>query len=191
MSSTYIYATFSESLSFAPYRSEHTPILSPVVSSRYTMIYWQSVMHSYSWFKVLKLIKAVQVTRMGHIFMLFEVAALARNFHFLFSSAALNSLRCSQAEICCDITQQETSLQKGRPSAPVNWTEIKKTNTEGGGSFYSSATSKWHTRPLRPESIFVVMMETPQFPLFNKVLLVCVPLPAVIILCLYLCITGE
>lgn len=56
----------------------------------------------------------------------------------------------------------------------LNWNK----NKHRGQPYYFSVTSKWHACSLRPESIFVVTMKIPQFPLFNKVLLVCVPLPA-------------
>lgn len=113
----------------------------------------------------MKAASAVFVGRSG-----FELSALARNFHFLFSSAALNS----STEIWFDITQQETSLQgETIGTCKLNWNK----NKHHGESCYSSAKSKLHTRPLRAESIFVVMMESPQFPLFNKVQLMCVPLP--------------
>lgn len=81
----------------------------------------------------------------------------------------------TSTEIWFDITQQETSLQ-GRTmgTCKLNWNK----NKHRGEPCCSSATSKLHTRPLRPESIFVVMVETPQFPLFNKVQLMCVPLPS-------------
>lgn len=63
---------------------------------------------------------------------------------------------------------------RGGASAPANSIGIK-TNKER--PFYFSVTSKWEARPLRPESIFVVTLKMRQFPLFDKVLLVCVPLP--------------
>lgn len=71
----------------------------------------------------------------------------------------------TSSEVWCDITQQETSLQgETMDTCKLNWNK----NKHQGESCYSSATSKLHTRPLRPESIFVVMTETPQFPLLIK-----------------------
>lgn len=90
----------------------------------------------------------------------------------------LNSLTSSQAEIQGEITHRKPVCSVegwgDTPSAPANSIGIK-TNRER--PFYFSVTSKWEACPLTPESIFVVTMKIPQFPLFNQVLLVCVPLP--------------